>query len=226
MSTTWEQIETQAMTYIKNDLSLDWDMANRLAVYYNRMAGYMKAAIPLFNRPPEMMLKLRDYTEPLFDDLAYTIPNVSTFPLTVETDMVGYDICNCGAITEDEYGNIAYQPIEVTSYDPDTGNVVIPKVSYRELQFDFYKSGTFSADLNGTEINILAFAIYDVWEHRFDNDALERKSKVRDSSFTTISEASQTTAATLRQKEVDAQLFSMMRAYQENLAVLAVKRLI
>lgn len=34
MGTTWEQIETQAMTYIKNDLLLNEDMERRLPVFY------------------------------------------------------------------------------------------------------------------------------------------------------------------------------------------------
>ena len=70
MGTSWESIETRAMTYIKNDLSLEWDMKNRLPVFYNRMRAYMMEAIPLFSRPPEMLLKLKDYAVPLLSALS------------------------------------------------------------------------------------------------------------------------------------------------------------
>ena len=77
-ATLMEQIECAAMTYIKNDMSLDWDMKNRLPVFYRRMWNYMQAAIPLFNKPPTMLLRLRNYTEPQFSDVLY--------PVTAEPD--------------------------------------------------------------------------------------------------------------------------------------------
>ena len=68
MGTAWETIETQAMTYIQNDISLVWDMRNRLPVFYNRMLSYMREAIPLFNRPAEMVVRLAQNTPPEFTD--------------------------------------------------------------------------------------------------------------------------------------------------------------
>ncbi|PWM20089.1 MAG: hypothetical protein DBX49_01160 [Clostridia bacterium] len=219
MGTTWEQIETQAMTYIKNDLSLDWDMANRLPVYYNRMAGYMRAAIPKFNRPPAMLSKLKQYTAPLFDDFNYTAPATLPAPASIQTGKPGYELCAAGLAATDSYGNPSYTPLTVTNYDSATGEVSIAEgvAEGQTIAFDFYRSGSFAEILNDTEADILAYCIYNVWEHRFDNDAIERQSKIRDSSFTTISEASQTDAGTRRQKEVDSQLFAMMRAYEQNL---------
>ena len=223
MGTTFEQIECAAMTYIKNDTSLDWDMANRLPVFYRRMWNYMQAALPLFNKPPTMLARLHSYTEPNYSDVLYT---VSAEPddgsVTVQTGITGMDICSAGIITEDEFGDPAYLPLTVTSYDAETGDVVISGgISLGdEIDIDFYKSGSLNIDLNPTELDILAFCIYDVWEHRFDNNALERMSKIRDASFTTISEASQTNAGTDRQKAVDAQLFDKLRMYELNAAYL------
>lgn len=219
MSTTWEQIETHAMTYIKNDMSLDYDMANRLPVYYNRMAGYMRAAMPKFNRPPGMLSKLKQYTAPLFADYSYTAAATTPAPATVQTGQTGYELCAAGIIGTDEYENPYYTPLTVTSYDSTTGAVTVAEsiTQNQNVVCDFYTSGYFTQDFNDTETDILAYCIYDVWEHRFDNDAIERTSKIRDSSFTTISEASQTDSGTRRQREVDSQLYAMMRAYERNL---------
>ena len=222
MSTVWEPIETQAMTYIKNDLSLDWDMKNRPAVFYNRMAAYMEWAIPLFNRPPEMLLKLRDVTEPDFEDVDYTPPRNLEAPVTIETKIIGFDICSCGLMDRDQFGNVTYSPVPCV-YSAETGDVIvnIDLTMDDTLSINLYKSGEFAADLNRTEQTILAYGIYAAWEHRFDNNAIERTSKIRDSSFTTISEASQTNANTARQKEVLQQLYGMLRHYEENSTYIA-----
>ena len=223
MSTTFEQIECAAMTYIKNDMSLDWDMKNRLPVFYRRMWNYMQAAIPLFNKPPTMLLRLRNYTEPQYSDVLFSVesePFGNT--ITVQTSITDMDICSAGVVTGDEFGNPLYVPLSVENYNAETGEVVISgdMTLGDEIDIDFYKSGSFSIDLNDTEADILAFCIYDVWEHRFDNNALERASKIRDANFTTISEASQTAAGTARQSAVDSQLFDKLRMYEMNCAYL------
>lgn len=220
MGTTFEEIECQAMTYIKNDLSLDWDMKNRLPVFYRRMWNYMVAALPLFNKPPIMLARLHSYTAPEYSDMLFEVKDEPDGPITVATSITGMDICSAGIVTADEFGNPTYMPLTVDSYDAETGNVVISgQISLGdEIDIDFYKSGFLATDLNPTEIDILAFCIYDVWEHRFDNNALERASKIRDANFTTISEASQTNAGTDRQKAVDSQLFDKLRMYELNAA--------
>lgn len=211
------------MTYIKNDLSLDWDLKNRLPVFYRRMWNYMQAAIPLFNKPPVMLTRLHAYTEPQYSDVLMTVSEVGEDEtVTIETGITEMDICSAGIVTEDEFGNPQYLPLTVDSYDAETGTVVISgTISVGdEVDIDFYKSGEFTAELNPTECDILAFCIYDVWEHRFDNNALERASKIRDANFTTISEASQTNAGTDRQREVDSQLFDKLRMYEQTAAYL------
>lgn len=221
MGTTFEQIECAAMTYIKNDLSLDWDLQNRLPVFYRRMWNYMQAAIPLFNKPPTMMTRLHRITAPEYSDVLFTVSELSAdTTVTVETEITEMDLCSAGIVTEDEFGNPQYLPLTVDSYDAETGTVIISGAVTigDEIDIDFYKSGSFDTELNATECDILAFCIYDVWEHRFDNNALERASKIRDANFTTISEASQTNAGTERQKEVDSQLFDKLRMYEQTAA--------
>ena len=221
MGTTFEEIECQAMTYIKNDLSLEYDLKNRLPVFYRRMWNYMQAAKPLFNRPAIMRTRLGAYEAPEYSDVIFEVESVALDgTVTVATGIEGMDICSAGVIAEDELGNPSYRPLSIDSYDAETGDVVISgNVSVGEtVDIDFYKSGGFTADLLDEEKEILAFCIYDVWEHRFDNNALERASKVRDANFTTISEASQTAAGTARQTAVDAQLFEKLRKWEQDSA--------
>lgn len=223
MGTTFEAIECAAMTYIKNDLSLDWDLKNRLPVFYRRMWNYMQAAIPLFNKPPTMLLRLRNYAAPQYSDVLYTVESEPVDgQITVQTQITDMDICSAGVVMDDEFGNPQYIPLTVENYNAETGEVLISgdMAEGDEIDIDFYKSGSFAVDLNETECDILAFCIYDVWEHRFDNNALERASKIRDANFTTISEASQTNAGTDRQKEVNSQLFDKLRMYELNCAYL------
>lgn len=223
MGTTFEAIECAAMTYIKNDLSLDWDLKNRLPVFYRRMWNYMQAAIPLFNKPPTMLLRLRGYEAPQYSDVLYTVDaEPIDGQITVQTEITDMDICSAGVVMDDEFGNPQYIPLTVENYNAETGEVLISgdMAVGDEIDIDFYKSGSFAVDLNETECDILAFCIYDVWEHRFDNNALERASKIRDANFTTISEASQTNAGTDRQREVDSQLFDKLRMYELNCAYL------
>lgn len=223
MGTTFEAIECAAMTYIKNDLSLDWDLKNRLPVFYRRMWNYMQAAIPLFNKPPTMLLRLRGYEAPQYSDVLYTVDaEPIDGQITVQTQIADMDICSAGVVMDDEFGNPMYVPLTVKNYNAETGEVLISgdMTLGDEIDIDFYKSGAFAVDLNETERDILAFCIYDVWEHRFDNNALERASKIRDANFTTISEASQTNAGTDRQREVDSQLFDKLRMYELNCAYL------
>ena len=222
MGTTWEELELRATTYIKNDLSLDWDKANRLPVFFNRMMAYMIEAIPKFNRPPEMLAKLAAYTAPQFESVSYT--TVSGENQQIETGVTGASVYSVGVLATDDFGDVSYEPVTGAEYNAETG-VVTLNGTYEagaSIEIDLYTSGTFDAELNDTEKGILAFAIYNRYEHRFDNDVLERQAKIRDSAFTTISEASQTQAGTARQREVDSQLYAMMRAYQDNVEYLAM----
>lgn len=226
MSTAWEGIEIQAMQYINNDLSLDWDRKNRLAVFYNRMAGYMQWAISYFDRPPEMLAKLNELTEPEFEDVEYSSESGQTAGengVTIATEYTGFDVCSTGFMGTDPYGNPTYTPV-MSIYNGDTGEVILNTdiKAGQVLSINLYKSGEFEADLSRTEQSILAFAIYAAWEHRFDNNALERTAKIRDASFTTISEASHMQANTARQKHVMEELYAMLRQYEINKAYLEV----
>ena len=186
----------------------------------------MIEAIPKFNRPPEMLAKLAAYTEPQFDSVSYTTVELEEGQTEqeIDTGIIGADFVTAGIVAEDQFGDVQFTPVQI-NYDSATGYAAL-EGDYAEgiaIEVDLYTSGSFDADLNDTEKGILAFAIYNRYEHRFDNDVLERQAKIRDSAFTTISEASQTQAGTARQREVDSQLYGMLRAYQDNVEYLRLK---
>ena len=172
MGTAWEELEIRATTYIKNDLSLDWDKSNRLPVFFNRMKAYMIEAIPKFNRPPEMLEKLAAYTEPEFESHTITAEETITDEWEINTGIAGADAVCAGIVTTDSFGDVEYTPIPC-QYDPETGDALLTGnfTAGQKVEMDFYFSGSFEADLNDTEKGILAFAIYNRYEHRFDNDA-------------------------------------------------------
>lgn len=224
MGTSWEQIETQAMTYIKNDLLLNEDMANRLPVFYWKMSAYMRLAIPRFNRPPEMIEKLSRTTQPSFDSIIYTAETDIEAEADIDTSQTGYDICSAGEIIEDDVGVPQYIPISIASYDKQTGVIKLKEriTEGTEITFDFYKSAEFESNLTFSEIDLLAFCVYVAWEHRFSNNAIERTSKIRDTSFTPVSEASMTNANTSRLREINAELFDRLRAYEQSVEYMGV----
>lgn len=218
MGTSFEKIETRAMMYIKNDITLDQDLATRLPVFYNRMKAYLMAGKAYFNKPPKMPTVLSAYEEPLFDECIYTTNEQEPSPITVHTEMLNYDICSAGIIADDVYGVPQYTPMEVQSYNPETGDVVIVSEveGGTDIVLDFYKTGEFAANLDDEQIEILAYCVYVAWENRFINNVLERTAKIRDSGFTPISEASQMDANTNRNKQVMDVLQDWLRRYEQN----------
>lgn len=224
MGTSWEQIETQAMTYIKNDLLLNEDMERRLPVFYWKMSAYMRLAIPRFNRPPEIIQKLAHTSQPRFDSIIYTADEDLEAEAEIHTEQEGYDICSAGLIQEDNVGIPQYVPLNIVSYDSETGIVKLQEAidDGTEITFDFYKSAEFESNLTFSEADLLAFCIYVAWEHRFSNNAIERTSKIRDSSFMPVSEASMTNANTSRLREINSELFDRLRAYEQGVEYMGV----
>ena len=218
MGTSFETIETRAMMYIKNDISLDQDLTTRLPLFYNRMHSYLLAGKAYFNKPPEMPRLLQQYSDSQFEEYFYTPEDNEDAPVTVDTNVLGQDLCSVGIIEEDHYGVPQYIPLELDSYDKETGVVVI-NANLREgnnVVIDFYTSGQFTADLSDEQIEILAYCTYVAWENRFINNVVERVAKIRDTGFTPISEASQMDANTARIKHAQDTLQDWLRRYEQN----------
>lgn len=224
MGTSYEEIESMAMTTIKNDPELDFCLAGRRAVFFNTMAAFMKRAIPLVNRPPELVLKLREHTVPEFADAEIETENPIASEAVISTGLTGYDICSVGVIAENKFGQMEYTPAELVNYNKETGEVKINGDYEAGTVFtvECYRGAAFEADLNDTEKEIIAAAINVVYEYRFDNDSLERTLKISDRGFETKSEASHMTANTARRKLVEQELYGKLRAYQDNLEYINV----
>ena len=117
-----------------------------------------------------------------------------------------------------------YTALELTSYDAETGIVVI-NADLKEgdnVVIDFYTSGEFSTELTDEQIDILAYCTYVAWENRFINNVLERVAKIRDTGFTPISEASHMDANTARIKHANDTLQDWLRRYEQNTSYLNV----
>ena len=224
MGTSFETIETRAMTYIKNDITLDQDLTNRLPVFYNRMKAYMLAGKAYFNKPPRMQHILSRYIEPQFDEVFFTPETEQTAPVTIQTGITSYEICSVGIIEDDVYGTPQFIPLPLTSYDSETGDVIVDEdiAKDRNVVIDFYAGGTFESDLTDEQIEILAYCVYVAWENRFINNAIERTSKIRDTGFSPISEASQMEANTERIKNSNDTLQDWLRRYEQNTAYVDV----
>lgn len=218
MGTSFEKIETRAMMYIKNDISLDYDLANRLPLFYNRMKSYLLAGKAYFNKPPEMQKKLHSYTDSAFDEYFYTPETDQTAPVSIESEILGQNLCSVGIVEEDAYGVPQYIPLELTSYDAETGTVVVNSdiKANSNVVIDFYTSGEFTEELSDEQIEILAYCTYVAWESRFINNVIERVAKIRDTGFTPISEASQMDANTSRIKFAQDTLQDWLRRYEQN----------
>lgn len=97
MGTSWAEVITNsAMVYI-DDLRLREDLAVNPAQFFRKMALYMNQAIPLLNRPPELLNFLTvGLIQPTFGDSTWTSTQESTVQETVvETGQVGFSLFSC-----------------------------------------------------------------------------------------------------------------------------------
>lgn len=220
--TSFAEIAILAINNFTDD-SLIYDLQNRTPLFYSRMTDLILLGIPKFSHPPEMIVKLGNRTEGDFAEYKYPVEAKIESGDTIETDLPGYDIVSCGLIKEDATGVPYYVPL-LCEYDSETGIITAGQNVEKgeEIVVDFYKDTVFEEDLNDTEKGILAYATYAAWEQKFDNNAIERMAKIRDSSFSTISEASNTNAATNRLKQVELHLNASIKQYEQGGDYLAV----
>lgn len=202
----------------QSDVRLQDELDENQAKFFRKMATYMKSAIPMFNRPPEVRDWLK-HTDPDFDDYSMDTTSAMDDGDVIETGITGHTLCSAGVLEEDDLGEIRYTPIEV-SYDPETGDVTLQEVvgSGVEIQLDFYTDGHFDNDLTDEMKNILGLCLQYVWERRFNNDFLYRTPKAKDRNFDTGNEANWTGKGTERMRTVYGQLNSAMIAFEQALS--------
>lgn len=187
MGTAWsEVISDHAMVFI-DDVRLMNQAEENPARFLRRMSLYMKNAIPLFSRPPEMIAYLKEgLTEPDYRDGAWVSDLQSLAGETkVETGFTGYELFSCAERVTEPDGTVILIPYPEASYDSETGEVTFPQqrdagISY---EMDFYTDGTFAHDLTAEQKRLLGLCIASVWDERFFRNWLNDAPKVHDRSF-------------------------------------------
>lgn len=224
MGTSWAEIITNyAMVYI-DDIRLTEQAATSPALFFRRMALYMEAAIPAFNRPPEITEYLREgLSNAVYDDFEWvsTDESVET-SVTVNTGKTGYGVCSVVVRDSDRAGNVQLVAYGRTEYDPETGNVTFPKQDKAGIvyELDFYSDGSFGNELTASQKRILGLCVACVWDERFSRNWLNMQMKIHDQSFDTVNESNYIKEVTAR-LETNRGLFAeAMHKYEQDCAYL------
>ena len=221
MGTSWASVITDDTLLLINDLRLNNELAENPALFFRKMAFYMKSAIPRFNRPPEITGWLT-YTEPTYNAMVYTVEDEQTADFTIASGLAGYELMSAGTMSEDVYGNPVYTPFSGATYDPETGDIAVeasfdaPVAAGTVLSFDFYTDGTFDHDLTDGQRRILALCLQYVWEQAFADEWLNRAPRAKDRSFDAGNVSSQTRANTERLNAIKRTLDDEMTGYAQS----------
>lgn len=216
MATTWEEVVTNYGLVAINDIRLYEELEANPALFYRKMAQYMVNAIPLFTRPPEVVPYLST-TNPSYDDYQYEVQSGDTFPLTVSTGLLGYQLATVTIIGTDQYGNPQYTEVTDFTYDEETGDVVLNTATAEGTMYDmnFYSDGVFDNDLSLEIKMILGECLHLVWEQRFSASWLDRAQKPRDKTFDLPNEANWTRAQMEKANLVRQRLSGLIYAYEQ-----------
>ena len=217
MATAWADIVTAALVQI-DDVRLEEQMAISPAQFYRRMSEIILQAMPLLSRPPELLGYLkRGMVLPQYGDYEWTSTAGSVITETsVETGMVGYDLCSVTQRVQAPNGTISLVPYSGAAYDHDFGTVTMPEQDAEGLQydFDFYTDGAFP-DLTETQMRLFALAVAVVWDERFSRTWISMTPKISDESFKVVNEANYAEKITRRKTENRIAFDHEMRAYEQ-----------
>ena len=224
MATAWADIVTAALVQI-DDVRLEEQMAVSPAQFYRRMSDLITQALPLLSRPPELAGYLkRGMVTPQYDDYEWTSDAGSTISeVTVETGMIGYDLCSVTQRVANPNGTVSLIPYSGASYDPDLGTVTMPEQTAEgiEYDFDFYTDGEFP-DLTESQLRLFALAVAVVWDERFSRNWLSMTPKISDESFKTVNEANYAEKITRRKSENRISFDNELRWYEQRCAYMGV----
>lgn len=214
--TSWAEIDAAAMVLI-DDERLNEQLEISPALYYRRMSMFVRIAMPMLSKPPELLSYIaRDAEEPSYADFEWTSTEASMSGDTiVATGMDGYELCSCVMVELLNDGRVIQTPYAVT-YDAETGNVTFPQQESAGITYelDFYTDGSF-ADLTDTQIRLFAMAIAVVWDDRFVNTWLNKTPKINDSSFATVNEANWTEKTSQAHTRKELQFWDELQKYEQ-----------
>ena len=185
--TAWSDLIAAAMLII-DDVRWRDDLATSPAIFYRAKSDWVKAALPMLNRPPELYRFLtQSMSEPTYASETWVSTVISTTEYTTAVvDMPNYSICSVCIRSAD---GLTLTPYTGFEYDDENGTVTFePQTSAGiEYTIDFYADGEF-AELTPAQINLFSLAIACVWDQRMDRNWLNLQMKIHDSAFSTASE--------------------------------------
>jgi hypothetical protein len=222
MATTFSEVLTQYAMQFIDDVRWQEQLALNPAQFFRAKSQALISAIPRFNRPPNMQEYL-SYVAPVYADMSHTVSSEETFPLTVSTEMTGYELCTVGFITIDDIGGATYEQISDYTYDADNGEIVINTElpAGTVIDFDFYTDGYFENDLDDAQKRLLGLCVAYDWYYRFENAFLNVLNPITDKTFNPRSATAEDKRAnTARYYDIGRQLSSELLAYEQRLYAL------
>lgn len=219
MATTFSDIISLAMaSKIINDIRWEQDFRENAALFLRQKSKALELAIPKFNRPPEIREYL-EYISPSFDSYYECVESPVTGTVTVNTGMIGYELCNVGILSVNKFDEVTYEPLTTFTYNDETGDVIISGnyPAKTEFQFDFYTDGVFKNELNMEIQEILCYCLNMVWETGFSGEWLNRTPILQDKTFRRAStESAWTEAQEHKRKALETALNDRLMKYEQN----------
>ena len=223
MGTSWTEIITNYAMVEIDDVRLQEEASISPAQFLRRMSLYMNLAIPVVNRPPELVPFLQDgLTVATYADANWTSTEASlSGATTVDTGLTGFELFSCVIREETANGYVTLTPYADATYDAETGLVTFPQQTASGTLYvmDFYTDGSFAADLSPTLKRLIGLAIAFTWDERFTRNWLNMQVKIHDSEFNVANEATYTREITARQQKTRAMFFDELWKYEQDVAL-------
>lgn len=211
------QVITQYCDVYIDDVRLSQLKTTNPPLYANRMWGYLRSAIPLFNSPFEMQAYFYgtesnpNLVEPTFTSVTQDVEETSSIPLG--ENYTGFELFTACLKEIKEDGSVCLTPLSA-EYDSKTGNVNFDGEISGTITMDFYTDGYFVKNLTPMQMNVLGLFFNAVWTMRFNQDWLSNVSKIEDGTFKEQNRANKMNADTERFRQVMALAVSEMRRYE------------
>lgn len=219
--TSWSDVIANSALVIIDDIRLTEQLAANPAQFFRKMSFYCSLAVPLMNRPPDLLQYLqKSMVEPQYGAVEWISTQESLETQSVvQTGMAGFELMSCAMRKVDGTGNVMLLPYTEAVYNKEDGTVTFPIQSEVgvDYEMDFYTDGQFP-DLSATLKRLLGLAIAVVWDERFSRNWLNMQPKIKDSSFDTVNEANYMEKVTNRMVTNRAAFNDELRKYEQDIA--------
>lgn len=222
MGTSWTEIITNYAMAEIDDVRLQEEAQISPAQFLRRMSLYVNLALPLLNRPPELVPYLQTgLVRATYTDYTWTSDTASMSGATlVNVGAVGYGLCSCVIRTESPTGYVTLTPYTGFTYDSETGYVTFPQQSAEGVVYvlDFYNDGSFEQELSPTLKRLMGLAVAFTWDERFSRNWLNMQVKIHDTEFNVANEATYMREVTARLQKMKATFFDELQKYEQDVA--------